>query len=153
MQGPDRGAPDCPLFPIQQVLSEEEIDENFKALFRQLAGEVGRGVAEGSSGAVRGGLSRGRVPSSLLPQDLEISVKELRTILNRIISKREHPRRPLPAPRPAPASSGLRSLGFCSSTEPNPTLCSSWVGCWNRFLLQTKTCAPRASAWSPAAAW
>uniref|UniRef100_A0A2K5EUK8 Calpain-1 catalytic subunit n=1 Tax=Aotus nancymaae TaxID=37293 RepID=A0A2K5EUK8_AOTNA len=41
-----------------QVLSEEEIDENFKALFRQLAGE-----------------------------DMEISVKELRTILNRIISK------------------------------------------------------------------
>uniref|UniRef100_F7C609 Calpain-1 catalytic subunit n=1 Tax=Callithrix jacchus TaxID=9483 RepID=F7C609_CALJA len=44
--------------PDEQVLSEEEIDENFKALFRQLAGE-----------------------------DLEISVKELRTILNRIISK------------------------------------------------------------------
>lgn len=117
----------APLFPIQQVLSEEEIDENFKALFRQLAGEVGRGVAEGSSGAVRGGLSRGRVPSSLLPQDLEISVKELRTILNRIISKREHPRRPLPAPRPAPAPSGLRSLGFCSSTEPNPLLFAGGV--------------------------
>uniref|UniRef100_A0A8C5K8A0 Calpain-1 catalytic subunit n=1 Tax=Jaculus jaculus TaxID=51337 RepID=A0A8C5K8A0_JACJA len=45
-------------FWVQQVLSEEEIDENFKALFRQLAGE-----------------------------DLEISVKELQTILNRIISK------------------------------------------------------------------
>ncbi|XP_065793781.1 calpain-1 catalytic subunit [Muntiacus reevesi] len=44
--------------PDEQVLSEEEIDENFKSLFRQLAGE-----------------------------DLEISVKELRTILNRIISK------------------------------------------------------------------
>uniref|UniRef100_A0ABI7ZXS7 Calpain-1 catalytic subunit n=1 Tax=Felis catus TaxID=9685 RepID=A0ABI7ZXS7_FELCA len=44
--------------PDEQVLSEEEIDENFKALFRQLAGE-----------------------------DMEISVKELRTILNRIISK------------------------------------------------------------------
>ncbi|KAM6160340.1 calpain-1 catalytic subunit [Erethizon dorsatum] len=44
--------------PDEQVLSEEEIDENFKALFRQLAGE-----------------------------DLEISVRELRTILNRIISK------------------------------------------------------------------
>jgi len=44
--------------PDEQVLSEEEIDENFKALFRQLAGE-----------------------------DLEISVKELQTILNRIISK------------------------------------------------------------------
>uniref|UniRef100_A0A8C8YJ58 Calpain-1 catalytic subunit n=1 Tax=Prolemur simus TaxID=1328070 RepID=A0A8C8YJ58_PROSS len=41
-----------------QVLSEEEIDENFKALFRQLAGA-----------------------------DMEISVKELQTILNRIISK------------------------------------------------------------------
>lgn len=40
------------------MLSEEEIDENFKSLFRQLAGE-----------------------------DMEISVKELRTILNRIISK------------------------------------------------------------------
>uniref|UniRef100_A0A7N5JBL0 Calpain-1 catalytic subunit n=2 Tax=Ursidae TaxID=9632 RepID=A0A7N5JBL0_AILME len=44
--------------PDEQVLSEEEIDENFKALFRQLAGE-----------------------------DMEISVKELQTILNRIISK------------------------------------------------------------------
>ncbi|KAJ8795723.1 hypothetical protein J1605_002485 [Eschrichtius robustus] len=44
--------------PDEQVLSEEEIDENFKSLFRQLAGE-----------------------------DMEISVKELRTILNRIISK------------------------------------------------------------------
>lgn len=44
------------------MLSEEEIDENFKSLFRQLAGE-----------------------------DMEISVKELRTILNRIISKRERP--------------------------------------------------------------
>lgn len=82
------GAPlTAPPFPIQQVLSEEEIDENFKTLFRQLAGEVGRGVAEGASGALSDGLSRGRVPSSLLPQDLEISVKELQTILNRIISK------------------------------------------------------------------
>uniref|UniRef100_A0A2K6F391 Calpain-1 catalytic subunit n=1 Tax=Propithecus coquereli TaxID=379532 RepID=A0A2K6F391_PROCO len=44
--------------PDEQVLSEEEIDENFKALFRQLAGA-----------------------------DMEISVKELQTILNRIISK------------------------------------------------------------------
>nr|KAF6269815.1 calpain 1 [Pipistrellus kuhlii] len=44
--------------PDEQVLSEEEIDENFKTLFRQLAGA-----------------------------DLEISVKELQTILNRIISK------------------------------------------------------------------
>uniref|UniRef100_G3UET3 Calpain-1 catalytic subunit n=1 Tax=Loxodonta africana TaxID=9785 RepID=G3UET3_LOXAF len=44
--------------PDEQVLSEEEIDESFKALFRQLAGE-----------------------------DLEISVRELQTILNRIISK------------------------------------------------------------------
>uniref|UniRef100_G1SJ23 Calpain-1 catalytic subunit n=1 Tax=Oryctolagus cuniculus TaxID=9986 RepID=G1SJ23_RABIT len=44
--------------PDEQVLSAEEIDENFKALFRQLAGE-----------------------------DLEISVRELQTILNRIISK------------------------------------------------------------------
>uniref|UniRef100_A0A8D0TBX2 Calpain-1 catalytic subunit n=1 Tax=Sus scrofa TaxID=9823 RepID=A0A8D0TBX2_PIG len=46
------------ILPDEQVLSEEEIDENFKALFRQLAGE-----------------------------DMEISVRELRTILNRIISK------------------------------------------------------------------
>ncbi|XP_033272216.1 calpain-1 catalytic subunit isoform X3 [Orcinus orca] len=44
--------------PDEQVLSEEEIDENFKSLFRQLAGE-----------------------------DMEISVKELQTILNRIIGK------------------------------------------------------------------
>uniref|UniRef100_A0A2K6E1F9 Calpain-1 catalytic subunit n=1 Tax=Macaca nemestrina TaxID=9545 RepID=A0A2K6E1F9_MACNE len=53
--------------PDEQVLSEEEIDENFKALFRQLAGE-----------------------------DMEISVKELRTILNRIISKRDCPLSPMP---------------------------------------------------------
>ncbi|XP_045153105.1 calpain-1 catalytic subunit [Echinops telfairi] len=62
-RGPHRGGAGAPLmcpppFSVQQVLSEEEIDESFKALFRQLAGE-----------------------------DLEISVKELRTILNRIISK------------------------------------------------------------------
>ncbi|CAD7670086.1 unnamed protein product [Nyctereutes procyonoides] len=59
VQGPGWNTPDLlSPFSIQQVLSEEEIDENFKALFRQLAGE-----------------------------DMEISVKELQTILNRIISK------------------------------------------------------------------
>lgn len=100
-----------PPFPIQQVLSEEEIDENFKALFRQLAGEVGWGMAGGAPGALRGGLSRGRVSSSLLPQDLEISVKELRVILNRIISKREHP--PLP-----PDSRVWASAPTLSRTQP-----------------------------------
>ncbi|XP_032746989.1 calpain-1 catalytic subunit isoform X2 [Rattus rattus] len=45
--------------PDEKVLSEEEIDDNFKALFSKLAGD-----------------------------DMEISVKELQTILNRIISKR-----------------------------------------------------------------
>uniref|UniRef100_A0A5F5PQQ6 Calpain-1 catalytic subunit n=1 Tax=Equus caballus TaxID=9796 RepID=A0A5F5PQQ6_HORSE len=44
--------------PDEQVLSEQEIDETFKNLFRQLAGT-----------------------------DMEISVRELQTILNRIISK------------------------------------------------------------------
>lgn len=44
--------------PDEKVLSEEEIDDNFKALFSKLAGD-----------------------------DMEISVKELQTILNRIISK------------------------------------------------------------------
>lgn len=44
--------------PEEKVLSEGEIDESFKALFSKLAGE-----------------------------DMEISVKELRTILNRIVSK------------------------------------------------------------------
>uniref|UniRef100_A0A8B9F893 Calpain-1 catalytic subunit n=1 Tax=Amazona collaria TaxID=241587 RepID=A0A8B9F893_9PSIT len=46
-----------PFLP-QQVLSESQIDDNFKALFKQLAGP-----------------------------DMEISVTELQTILNRIISK------------------------------------------------------------------
>lgn len=42
VQGPGWNTPDLlSPFSIQQVLSEEEIDENFKALFRQLAGEVG----------------------------------------------------------------------------------------------------------------
>lgn len=36
-----------PPFSTQKVLSEEEIDENFKALFRQLAGEVGWGLGAG----------------------------------------------------------------------------------------------------------
>ncbi|XP_052619046.1 calpain-1 catalytic subunit isoform X2 [Peromyscus californicus insignis] len=44
--------------PDEKVLSEEEIDDTFKTLFSKLAGE-----------------------------DMEISVKELQTILNRIISK------------------------------------------------------------------
>uniref|UniRef100_A0A2K5F3W0 Calpain-1 catalytic subunit n=1 Tax=Aotus nancymaae TaxID=37293 RepID=A0A2K5F3W0_AOTNA len=44
--------------PDEQALSEEETDGNFKALFRQLAGE-----------------------------DMEISMKELRTVLNGIISR------------------------------------------------------------------
>lgn len=44
--------------PDEKVLSEEEIDDNFKTLFSKLAGD-----------------------------DMEISVKELQTILNRIISK------------------------------------------------------------------
>uniref|UniRef100_A0A8D2PZ47 Calpain-1 catalytic subunit n=1 Tax=Zosterops lateralis melanops TaxID=1220523 RepID=A0A8D2PZ47_ZOSLA len=46
--------------PDEKILSEGEIDENFKQLFRQLAGP-----------------------------DQEISVTELQTILNRIIAKRE----------------------------------------------------------------
>lgn len=41
---------------------------------------------------VRGteGFPQGRCHPPSPPQDMEISVKELRTILNRIISKREH---------------------------------------------------------------
>ncbi|XP_032297559.1 calpain-1 catalytic subunit [Coturnix japonica] len=50
-------AQNCPFFP-QKVLSEGEIDDNFKQLFKQLAGP-----------------------------DMEISVTELQTILNRIIAK------------------------------------------------------------------
>uniref|UniRef100_A0A669QHF4 Calpain-1 catalytic subunit n=1 Tax=Phasianus colchicus TaxID=9054 RepID=A0A669QHF4_PHACC len=50
-------AQNCPFSP-QKLLSEAEIDENFKQLFRQLAGP-----------------------------DMEISVTELQTILNRIIAK------------------------------------------------------------------
>uniref|UniRef100_A0A8C4PC34 Calpain-1 catalytic subunit n=1 Tax=Dromaius novaehollandiae TaxID=8790 RepID=A0A8C4PC34_DRONO len=46
--------------PDEKVLSESEIDDSFKQLFKQLAGP-----------------------------DMEISVKELQTILNRIIGKRE----------------------------------------------------------------
>lgn len=76
-----------PLFSVQQVLSEEEIDETFKALFRQLAGEVGGGLV--GVGLVRWGQPCRYHP--LFPQDMEISVKELQTILNRIISKREDP--------------------------------------------------------------
>lgn len=48
-------------------------------------------MVDGRSGAPRGSLSPEWVPSSLFPQDMEISVKELQTILNRIIGKRERP--------------------------------------------------------------
>lgn len=33
------------LFCVQKVLSEEEIDDNFKALFSKLAGDVRQGLA------------------------------------------------------------------------------------------------------------
>ncbi|XP_052631043.1 calpain-1 catalytic subunit [Harpia harpyja] len=52
--------------PDEKVLSESQIDDNFKQLFKQLAG--------------------GEHPV-FSPQDMEISVTELQTILNRIISK------------------------------------------------------------------
>lgn len=59
------------------------------------------------------------------PQDLEISVKELQTILNRIISKRE---RPSSSPPCVLTSSKPQNLGFCSHIEPNPSPWSLWVG-------------------------
>lgn len=56
---------------------------------------------------------------------MEISVKELQTILNRIISKRERPGISLPW---VLASSELHNLGFCSHVEPNPSPRCSWAG-------------------------
>lgn len=78
------------------MLSESQIDDNFKQLFKQLAGG-GKGAARTSSGGDAGGGgdtsgwwhgTAGEHPV-FSPQDMEISVTELQTILNRIIGKRE----------------------------------------------------------------
>ncbi|NXG10886.1 CAN1 protein, partial [Sakesphorus luctuosus] len=75
--------------PDEKVLSEGEIDENFKQLFKQLAGP-----------------------------DLEISVSELQTILNRIIAKREPQLAPINPPAlindlaPPPQKDGNGKLGL-----------------------------------------
>lgn len=47
----------------------------------------------------------------------------------------------LPAPVPPGGTASGRALD------------ARWAGRWNCFFLQTRTCGPRASAWSPAAAW
>uniref|UniRef100_A0A8D1AZN5 Calpain-1 catalytic subunit n=1 Tax=Sus scrofa TaxID=9823 RepID=A0A8D1AZN5_PIG len=84
------------ILPDEQVLSEEEIDENFKALFRQLAGE-----------------------------DMEISVRELRTILNRIISKHKD----------------LRTKGFSLES------CRSMVNLMDVSSLRSASCVGLWVAW------
>ncbi|XP_062319633.1 calpain-1 catalytic subunit-like isoform X1 [Osmerus eperlanus] len=48
------------LFPLQDEITEDDIDDSFKSMFSQLAGE-----------------------------DMEISVRELKTILNRVVSKHQ----------------------------------------------------------------
>ena len=85
------------------------------------------------------------MPSSLSPQDMEISVKELRTILNRIISKREHSWEAAFHPvsclhTPSPRSSRLQDLGFSSYPGLNPTPQSSRVGTLHCL---SEPCSPR----------
>lgn len=71
----------------QERLDESQIDSGFKSLFRQLAGPVSA-FLEGSREDSHAGV---RVTVRLYQQDMEISLTELQTILNRIISKRSSP--------------------------------------------------------------
>lgn len=62
------------------------------------------------------------VPSSLSLQDMEISVRELQTILNRIISKREGPQHLLP-PHVLPlAAFKCQNPGCCPTLRGAPPL-------------------------------
>lgn len=71
----------------QERLDESQIDAGFKSLFRQLAGPVSAFLT-GSREKDHVGV---RVSVCLCQQDMEISITELQTILNRIISKRWSP--------------------------------------------------------------
>ncbi|CAF97036.1 unnamed protein product, partial [Tetraodon nigroviridis] len=70
--------------PVGERLDESQIDAGFKSLFRQLAGPV--------SAFLTGSRAKNHVGAHvtrtrLCRQDMEISITELQTILNRIISK------------------------------------------------------------------
>ena len=102
------------------------------------------------------GVSPGQVPSFFFLQDLEISVKELRTILNRIISKRECPRATALHPVSClhlliPHSSRLQDLAFSSHPGLNPTPRSLRAGTLYCF---SEPCSPlffllSSSCWIP----
>ncbi|KAK2086584.1 hypothetical protein P7K49_036009 [Saguinus oedipus] len=61
------------LFDIE----EDDIDDGFRRLFAQLAGEVPQGASN--------------YALVVSPQDAEISAFELQTILRRVLAKREYP--------------------------------------------------------------
>lgn len=83
-------------FVFQVRLDESQIDEGFKSLFRQLAGPVSMTNRQQRFCAVQPYFDY-LLPftwlfeiSCLCWQDMEISVTELQTILNRIIKKRQY---------------------------------------------------------------
>lgn len=125
----------CLAVCLKETVSDSEVDAAFRGLFAKLAGDVRFLLC---SYICSSSLHVFHSPwpcdlLSLVFQDMEISATELRTIMNKIVSK-------------------SKSTYFTPQPFNHPTV-QKHLNSYLRCFQQEPTSRPTASAWRPAGSW